>query len=227
MKQVTEKLNATNVQNQNANLDEASFGGRLGETASAVSKNIALKHMSKLGRKNHEDNIIYIHDLDHYEPGDHNCLTYPVDTSLENGVETRQTDIRKSGSVNTSMQLVTVFFQLQSLQQFRGVSASHLDLSMVPINPHSTKYRINDMFQDPRHSILKNLQRKFLFKFLPADLAHVAAQDRIIQEKLNLVSKHSNIMLRNEETYFTVISFVNHIYFRIFCIAENEKVFVH
>ena len=98
-------------------------GGRLGETASAVSKNIALKHMSKLGRKNHEDNIIYIHDLDHYEPGDHNCLTYPVDTSLENGVETRQTDIRKSGSVNTSMQLVAVFFQLQSLQQFGGVSA--------------------------------------------------------------------------------------------------------
>lgn len=132
MKQVTEKLNATNVQNQNANLDEASFGGRLGETASAVSRNIALKHMSKLGRKNHEDNIIYIHDLDHYEPGDHNCLTYPVDTSLENGVETRQTDIRKSGSVNTSMQLVAVFFQLQSLQQFGGVSASHLDWSMVP-----------------------------------------------------------------------------------------------
>ena len=132
MKQVTEKLNATNVQNQNANLDEASFGGRLGETASAVSKNIALKHMSKLGRKNHEDNIIYIHDLDHYEPGDHNCLTYPVDTSLENGVETRQTDLRKSGSVNTSMQLVAVFFQLQSLQQFGGVSASHLDWSMVP-----------------------------------------------------------------------------------------------
>ena len=74
----------------------------------------------------------YIHDLDHYEPGDHNCLTYPVDTSLENGVETRQTDIRKSGSVNTSMQLVAVFFQLQSLQQFGGVSASHLDWSMVP-----------------------------------------------------------------------------------------------
>ena len=62
------------------------------------------------------------------------------------------------------------------------------------------------MFQDPRHSILKNLQRKLLFKFLPADLAHVAAQDRIIQEKLNLVSKSSNIMLRNEEARLTIIN---------------------
>ena len=61
MKQITEKLNATNIQNQNANLDEASFGGRLGETAGAVAKNIALKKMFKQSRKNHEDNMIYIH----------------------------------------------------------------------------------------------------------------------------------------------------------------------
>ena len=61
------------------------------------------------------------------------------------------------------------------------------------------------MFQDPGHAFLKNLQRKLLFRFLPADLAHVAAQDRIIQEKLNLVSKHSNIMLRNEEARLTII----------------------
>lgn len=62
------------------------------------------------------------------------------------------------------------------------------------------------MFQDPGHALLKSLQRKLLFKFLPADLAHVAAQDRIIQEKQNLVSKHSNIMLRNEEARLTIIN---------------------
>ena len=33
------------------------------------------------------------------------------------------------------------------------------------------------MFQDPGHAFLKNLQRKLLFKFLPAGLAHVAAQN--------------------------------------------------
>lgn len=61
MKQITEKLSAKNVQNQNANLDEASFGGRLGETSGAVAKNLALKTMSKMSRKNHEENMIYTH----------------------------------------------------------------------------------------------------------------------------------------------------------------------
>ena len=132
IKQIQDKLTAANVQNQNANLDEASFGGRLGETAEVVAKNIALKHMSKTSRKNHENNEVYIHDLGHYETGDHNCLTYPMDKSLNKGFNTRQTDVRPAGSVNTAMQLVAVLFQLQSLQQFGGVSASHLDWTMVP-----------------------------------------------------------------------------------------------
>ena len=132
IKQIQEKLSAKNVQNQNANLDEASFGGRLGETASVVAKDRALKKMSKMARKNHENNMIYIHDLDNYMTGAHNCLSYPFDSKLKEGVVTRQTDIRSAGSVNTAMQLVAVNFQLQSLQQFGGVSATHLDWTMVP-----------------------------------------------------------------------------------------------
>lgn len=132
IKQIQEKLSGSNVQNQNANLDEASFGGRLGETASVVAKDRALKRMSKMARKNHEGNMIYIHDLDHYETGDHNCLTMPLDDLLAKGFKTRQTDVRPAGSVNTAMQLVAVLFQLQSLQQFGGVSASHIDWTMVP-----------------------------------------------------------------------------------------------
>jgi len=61
MKQINEKLSASNVQNQNANLDEESFGGRLGETAGVVAKNVALKQMSKTSRRNHENNMVYIH----------------------------------------------------------------------------------------------------------------------------------------------------------------------
>ncbi len=132
MKQIKEKLSAKNIQNQNANLDEASFGGRLGETSGAVAKNIALKHMSKNSRKNHEENMIYEHDLDHWEVGDHNCLSLPFDYLLENGFKTRQTDVRPAGSINTAMQLEAVIFQLQSLQQFGGVGATHIDWTMVP-----------------------------------------------------------------------------------------------
>ena len=62
----------------------------------------------------------------------HNCLTIPFDDLLAKGFNTRQADVRPANSVNTAFQLVAVIFQLQSLQQFGGVSASHLDWTMVP-----------------------------------------------------------------------------------------------
>ena len=130
---LTEKLTASNVQNQNANVDEFSFGGRIGETASFVAKQYALDHLiSKKHVHNHVNNEIYIHDLDAYAVGSHNCLSIPFDKLLKEGFNTRQTDVRPAGSINTAMQLVAVIFQLQSLQQFGGVSATHLDWTMVP-----------------------------------------------------------------------------------------------
>lgn len=133
IKNITKKLAGSNIENQNANVDEASFGGRIGEAARVVTKNDALKYrMSKKSRKNHENNEIYIHDLDSYSTGMHNCLSVPFDSLLKNGFETRQTDVRPASSVNTAMQLVAVLFQIQSLQQFGGVSATHLDWTMVP-----------------------------------------------------------------------------------------------
>ena len=121
-----------------------SFGGRIGEAGRVVCKNEALKMMSKKSRKNHEDNIIYVHDLDSYAAGMHNCLTEPIDDILAKGFTTRQTDVRPASSVNTAMQLVAVAFQIQSLQQFGGVSASHIDHSMVPyVRKSFRKHYIN------------------------------------------------------------------------------------
>lgn len=132
-KALTEKLTAANVQNQNANVDEFSFGGRIGEAAGYVMKNYALEHLiSKKSKHNHMNNEIYIHDLDNYAVGNHNCLSIPFDKLLREGFNTRQTDVRPAGSLNTAFQLVAVIFQLQSLQQFGGVSATHLDWTMVP-----------------------------------------------------------------------------------------------
>ena len=120
MDKVADKLAATNVQNQNANVDEYSFGGRRGEADSVIFKQYALDNIvSEMARNNHLNNEIYIHDLDSYILGMHNCLTVPFDDLPAN-------------SVNTAFQLVAVLFQLQSLQQFGGVSASHLDWTMVP-----------------------------------------------------------------------------------------------
>ncbi len=132
-KEIWAKLNASDVQNQNANMDEKSFGGRIGEAANTMMKSYALKYcMSDMARKNHENNEIYIHDLDHYAIGNHNCLSIPFDDLLANGFNTRQTDVRPAQSVSTAFQLVAVIFQLQSLQQFGGVAATHLDWTMVP-----------------------------------------------------------------------------------------------
>ena len=128
-----EKLMAKNVVNQNANIDEYSGGGRSGEAANVYEKQYALEHcMSKLARTNHDNNEVYIHDLNKYASGFHNCLSIPFDDLLSKGFHTRQGDVRPAGSLNTAMQLVAVIFQLQSLNQFGGVSATHLDWTMVP-----------------------------------------------------------------------------------------------
>ena len=132
-KAIGEKLSGKKVENQNANVDERSFGGRQGEAADVLMKKYALDFcVSDMARANHENNEIYIHDLNSYAIGMHNCLSIPFDKLLAKGFNTRQCDVRPAGSVNTAFQLVAVIFQLQSLQQFGGVSATHLDWTMVP-----------------------------------------------------------------------------------------------
>lgn len=116
---ISEKLEARNVQNQNANVDEHSFGGRMGEATDVMTKQYALEYcVSEKSKNNHLNNEIYIHDLSHYAVGCHNCLSIPFDDLLAKGFNTRQTDVRPANSVNTAFQLVAVIFQLQSLQQF-------------------------------------------------------------------------------------------------------------
>ena len=132
-KSITRRLKATNVENQNANVDERSFGGKMGAVTSDVLKEYALNNcMGRKSKENHLKNRIYIHDLDSYAIGSHNCLSIPFDDLLAKGFNTRQTDIRPANSINTAFQLVAVIFQLQSLQQFGGVSATHLDWTMIP-----------------------------------------------------------------------------------------------
>lgn len=133
MEAIKNKLGANDVQNQNANVDEKSFGGRRGEAANLMMKQFALDYiMSPMARNNHLNNEVYVHDLDYYAVGAHNCLSVPFDKLLANGFNTRQTDVRPANSVNTAFQLVAVIFQLQSLQQFGGVSATHIDWTMIP-----------------------------------------------------------------------------------------------
>lgn len=145
MKLIKEKVEASDIQNQNANVDEHSFGGRMGEARNELMKDYALNYLvSDMARNNHLNNEIYIHDLDSYAVGMHNCLTIPFDDLLAKGFNTRQTDVRPANSINTAFQLVAVIFQLQSLQQFGGVSAGHLDWTMVPYVRKSFRKHFNE-----------------------------------------------------------------------------------
>lgn len=133
MNDIKEKISAENIENQNANVDEYSFGGRMGETTDLIMKRYGLEYIiSPMAKNNHINNRIYIHDLSHYAVGSHNCLSIPFDDILEKGFNTRQTDVRPAQSISTAFQLLAVVFQLQSLQQFGGVSATHLDWTMLP-----------------------------------------------------------------------------------------------
>lgn len=147
---VLDKLAAKHVVNQNANVDEASFGGRIGEAASFVMKKMALDFkMSEVAKNNHLNNMIYTHDLDMVAIGDHNCLSIPFDLLLAKGFKTRQTDVRGAQSINTAFQLMAVIFQLQSLNQFGGVSATHLDFTMVPyVRKSFKKHYLRRAFAD-------------------------------------------------------------------------------
>ena len=127
------KLMCKNIENQNANVDEYSFGGREAESANVYRKDYALNHcMSKRMKRMHENNEIYVHDLDAYASGKHNCLTEPLSKTLGEGCVVGQTQIRPAGSINTAMQLTAVYFQIQSQEQFGGVSGSSYDWIMVP-----------------------------------------------------------------------------------------------
>lgn len=108
---IREKLDGFNIQNQNANVDEASFGGRTGEASSVMTRQLALDYIvSSKAKDNHINNRIYIHDLDSYYVGNHNCLSIPFDKLLSKGFNTRQTDVRPARSINTAFQLLAVIF---------------------------------------------------------------------------------------------------------------------
>jgi ribonucleoside-triphosphate reductase len=114
-KHIKEILNCSNIQNQNANIDEFSFGARKNESANILQKQLALdEFISPDVAQAHEENRIYIHDLCEYTSGMHNCLFANVAKLEKNGFSTRNGDVRGANSFSTACQLLAVMFQVQS-----------------------------------------------------------------------------------------------------------------
>ena len=162
---ISEKLHGQKIENSNANMDENSFGGRVGEATNVMMRQYALDNcMSEMSRNNHLNNEIYIHDLNAYATGQHNCLSIPFDDLLAKGFNTRQTDIRPANSINTAFQLLAVIFQAQSLQQFGGVSSTHLDWTMVPYVKKSFRKHYIDGLK-----YIHNIEDEELFQHITTD----------------------------------------------------------
>lgn len=133
IKQALSSIKAENIKNSNANVDEYSFGGRKFEAAGALLKKIAFEdYIDPEVAKAFKENRIYIHDMDNYATGMHNCLFADLARLLREGFSTRNGDVRPANSINTAFQLTAVIFQCQSQVQFGGVASAHIDFDLAP-----------------------------------------------------------------------------------------------
>lgn len=134
IKRVLKRVNASDVENANANVDERSFSGREKEASADIGKTIALEYGGLSGEvaQAHTDMLNYQHDLEKAIYGEHNCLNLDFGEIFTYGFKTRNGDVRPPASFSTACQLVAVAFQCQSQVQFGGVGSIHLDYDLAP-----------------------------------------------------------------------------------------------
>ena len=152
IKKVWKRIKATDIENSNANVDENSFSGREKEASSDVQKQIALDYVaSKDVAEGHKNGLIYLHDLEKYNLGMHNCAQIDFEHLFKNGFKTRNGDVRPPTSFSTACQLVAVIFQCQSQVQFGGVSSIHIDHDLAPFVKMSFAKHFKDGLQWVEH----------------------------------------------------------------------------
>lgn len=142
---VTHRINATDVANSNANVDEASFSGREKEASGDIQKIIALDYnMSEDVARGVKEGYIYQHDLDKYNLGEHNCLFADFQKLFKNGFNTRNGDVRPPKSFSSAAQQTAVIMQCQSQVMYGGVASMHLDYDLAPFVLMSFKKHFRD-----------------------------------------------------------------------------------
>ncbi|MFD1177334.1 anaerobic ribonucleoside triphosphate reductase [Paenibacillus puldeungensis] len=121
------------VLRENANLNGESFSGKMSKFGSEYAKWYAHHFMMPQHVEQAiEDNIVYVHDLDHYAIGATNCIFIPFEKLLRQGFNTGNGSVRPPSSIMTAMALVAIIFQSQQNSQYGGVSANKLDFDLAP-----------------------------------------------------------------------------------------------
>ena len=149
---VMRRTDATAVENANANVDEKSFSGREKEASSDIQKIIALDYtLSPEVANAHRGMLLYQHDMEKTNIGEHNCLFVDFNKLFTDGFVTRNGDIRPPSSYSTACQQVAVIFQCQSQVQFGGVGTVHLDRDLAPFVKKSFRKHVKNYFTDVQY----------------------------------------------------------------------------
>ena len=149
IKAVMKRTEATAVENSNANVDEKSFSGREKEASADVQKVIALDYtLSPEVSQAHKDMLLYQHDLEKTNIGEHNCLFVDFEKVFNEGFVTRNGDIRPTATLSRACQQTAVIFQCQSQVQFGGVGTVHLDYDLAPFVKKSFRKHMHHYLTD-------------------------------------------------------------------------------
>lgn len=149
LKAVMRRTEATAVENANANVDEKSFSGREKEASADIQKLIALDYtLSPEVAQAHKDMLLYQHDMEKTNIGEHNCLFVDFKKIFDNGFVTRNGDVRPPSKYDTACQQYAVIFQCQSQVQFGGVGTVHADFDLAPFVAKSFRKHMENYFTD-------------------------------------------------------------------------------
>ena len=149
LKAVMRRTEATAVENSNANVDEKSFSGREKEASADIQKLIALDYtLSPEVAQAHKDMLLYQHDNEKTNIGEHNCLFVDFKKIFSDGFVTRNGDVRPPSKYDTACQQYAVIFQCQSQVQFGGVGTVHADYDLAPYVAKSFYKHMRNYFTD-------------------------------------------------------------------------------
>ena len=156
---VMRRTEATAVENANANVDEKSFSGREKEASADIQKMIALDYtLSHEVASAHKNMLLYQHDLEKTNIGEHNCLFVDFNKLFTEGFVTRNGDIRIPGSYSTACQQYAVVYQCQSQVQFGGVGTVHADYDLAPFVQKSFRKHMRNYLTDVEDQTKENAE---------------------------------------------------------------------
>lgn len=175
------------ITKENANLNGESYSGKMNRFGSEFSKlyarNIILPERLV---KAIDEGYVYVHDLDHYAVGTHNCLFIPFDKLLANGFEVSDKgSVRSPNSIMTAMAQAAIIFQCQQNSQYGGCGASKFDWDLAPYVTKSFKKHFkkgkkyfNEFYSEVEDDQLY-LDNKELSKVFPKSYTYATEETKI------------------------------------------------